>query len=151
MDRKEIDKAEILRLIKLIDYKKPKLFSEFDIFRVEPTLTMALGVTIALAIALLFSVAIFSLADITSNVIATVALILVLLSFLLKSGEELKVDYNYNKMIKNCGDCIPENERIILRALIKMKGKNPNAKLEDVYSLRPEMFVTDKLLEKLYE
>ena len=43
-----------------------------------------------------------------------------------------------------------EDEKPILKALIKLRSRNPEMDLERFYNMHPEMFKKEKLLEKLY-
>jgi hypothetical protein len=72
-----------------------------------------------------------------------------LFSLMYQFGEEYIVNINF-KRIKKMG-CVEKDEKPLLKALIKMKAKNPEFDLEHIYTMRKDMFTKEKLLEKLYE
>jgi hypothetical protein len=49
------------------------------------------------------------------------------------------------------GKPFTENQKLILKALIKIRGKHDKFALKDVYDKNKEMFTREKLIEKLYE
>ena len=44
-----------------------------------------------------------------------------------------------------------ENEKPLLKGLIKIKTKNYEFSLEQIYKINKEMFTNEKLIERLYE
>jgi hypothetical protein len=46
---------------------------------------------------------------------------------------------------------VKKNEKPLLKALIKIKAKNPEFDLEQTYNMNKPMFTKEKLLEKLFE
>jgi hypothetical protein len=46
---------------------------------------------------------------------------------------------------------VKKNEKPLLKALIKIKAKNPEFDLEQIYNMNKPMFTKEKLLEKLFE
>jgi hypothetical protein len=49
------------------------------------------------------------------------------------------------------GNKFEENRKILLKALIKIKAKNPEFDLQQIYNMNPSMFTKERLLERLYE
>ena len=68
-------------------------------------------------------------------------------SLLARFGEEHIVEVNF----KRFGKCVDKNKQPLLKALIKMKVKNQEFKLEQIYNMNESMFHKEKLLERLYE
>jgi hypothetical protein len=42
-----------------------------------------------------------------------------------------------------------DNDKLLLKALIKIKSKNEEFSLEQIYDMNPSMFTKEKLMEKL--
>ena len=84
-------------------------------------------------------------------VVATsfLALVIGFSSLVARFGEEHIVDVNFKRLARV--ERVEENERPLLKALIKMKIKHQEIDLEQIYNMNENMFTTEKLLEKLYE
>lgn len=78
-----------------------------------------------------------------------IAFSIALFSFMGRFGEEYLVGVNF----KRFGMCVDKDKKPILKALIKMKVKNPDFPLEQIYNMNKSksMFEKEKLLERLYE
>lgn len=75
------------------------------------------------------------------------AFVIASFSLLARFGEEHIVEVNF----KRFGKCVDKNKQPLLKALIKMKVKNQEFKLEQIYNMNESMFHKEKLLERLYE
>jgi uncharacterized protein YajQ (UPF0234 family) len=82
------------------------------------------------------------------------SVVLASFSILAKFAEETVVEANFKRMVKLCSDegkKLEENEKPLLKALIKTKVKHREFDLEQIYNMNPSMFTREKLLEILYE
>jgi hypothetical protein len=153
------EKDEILELIRWIDKQKCKLFKERDwlsgwwlgfvglVVILIPVLL--LGVVISY-IYLIYHV---SNIDVTlSFIVISLTLITLTVSYFSLVGQfrqENIVRANFGKALKLRQ--FNPNEKILLKALIKIKAKNPEFDLEEIYNKNNSMFTIEKLMEKLYE
>lgn len=90
-----------------------------------------------------------SLVDIIIVFFAGLAIILSLGQFVIESAKEDAIYANYKSALKKFKPS--ENEKPILKALIKMKPKHTKFTLAEIRTISPELFTKEKLLEKLYE
>jgi len=79
--------------------------------------------------------------------LAFLAIVFAFFSLMARFGDRNLVEVNFNR-IKGC---VEENEKPLLKALIKMKAKNQKFDLEEIYIQDPSIFKREKLLERLYE
>ena len=55
------------------------------------------------------------------------------------------------KNFKRLELCIEPEKKPLLKALLKMKGKNTKFDLEQIYKIHNEIFTKESLIETLYE
>ncbi|MCJ7430051.1 hypothetical protein MUO83_02390 [Candidatus Bathyarchaeota archaeon] len=140
-------KDEILELIRLVDRSKSKLFRPLDIYRGDAFFSF-----ISILI-LLFFIEIFLMfgdASATDKIVVALSFLAIaaaMFSLLGEAGEENIVRTNFNRLEK----CVEDNNKPLLKALIKTKAKNREFGLEQIYNMNPSMFTREKLLERLYE
>jgi hypothetical protein len=143
---KNLGEDEILKLIRLIDRNKNRMFKSFDAFRGLSVPFIALAMTYIL-------VWIF-LAFFPENLGIRLSIMLAFFSFVIGMlslfrpfmGENI-VDVNFRRLEK----CVEEDERPLLKGLIKIKAKNTEFDLEQIYKMNPSMFSRERLLEILYD
>lgn len=75
------------------------------------------------------------------------ALIIVFFDIFIHSFEEALIKRNYDRISEK----IENNQKPLVKALIKMKVKNYEISLEQIYTLNESMFTKEKLLEILYK
>jgi len=155
------EKDEILELIRWIDKQKCKLFKGKDILSgwwigliglvVILALVLFLGIVISY-VYLIYHVSDFNLT--LSFIAVSISLITLAISYFSlvgQFGQENIVRANFEKALTLRG--FSPNEEILLKALIKIKAKNPKFELEELYKKDKEntLFVRKKLLEILCE
>lgn len=142
----KITEEEILELIQLVDSNKSNMFKWFDPFR---------GVVIFPFLALLYFFGFIWLFMIfsTANEVYKITIASSFLAFMVgffslfaRFLEENVVDVNFKRFEKS----VEENEKPLLKALIKIKAKNREFDLEQIYKMNEAMFSKEKLLERLY-
>jgi hypothetical protein len=136
---------KILELIKLVDgeYQEKVL----DTFLHSP-FASTLGILLIMLI--LIDVYFLTINDVgkqLSIAIPFVALVVAFLGIFNHSFEETLIERNYDRIGKKTND----DQKPLLKELIKMKAKNKEFNLEQIYHMNEDMFTKDKLLEKLYE
>jgi len=151
---------EILELIRLIDRNKARLFHKYDLFcgylKYPFIMTFGLfalvwGYEFVLSILLAFQerIDIAVAASGITILLSLFAAITAVLSLFSSFFEENIVEVNYDRL-KNC---VKDENKPLLKALIKMKTRNREFNLEQVYNMNinHSLFKKEKLLEKLYE
>ncbi len=152
MSKNQSEDETILKLMKLIDNGKSILFKRFD--SIKGWFSFSLGCLICLLILndiilihdVLTSGNIPFISTMTIS-LSILAVFTAFISLLVRFKEENIVRVNYNRMKR----CVEENERPLLKALIKMKTVNIEFSLKQIYDMHPSMFKKEKLLERLYE
>lgn len=82
------------------------------------------------------------------------AVLIATLSLMVQFGKTTIIEVNFKRTAKlRCdkGKKLEENERPLLKALIKIKAENREFNLEQIYNINKPMFKKEKLLERLYE
>lgn len=155
------EKDEILELIRWIDKQKCKLFkgryilSGWWIGLIGLIVIMALVLFLGLVISyvyLIYHVSDFNLTLAFISVsISLITLAISYFSLIGQFGQENIVRANFEKALTLRR--FTSNEEILLKALIKIKAKNPKFELEELYKKDKEntLFVRKKLLEILCE
>ena len=90
--------------------------------------------------------------DVASDLSTVISLFVLLLAFLAvfeKEEERGLVNGNYKRLKRD--RIVNRNNDPLLKSLIIMKTKQPEASLEQIYSLNEELFNVEKLLERLYQ
>jgi hypothetical protein len=151
-------KDKILELIEWIDSHEKKLFGPFHFF-------ISLGGFFVLFLVIVFVVVEFvfsqtaSATDRISIALASAAVLIASVSIVIQTGERDIVDgcfYRALELRRTLGlREFDDTEKILLKALIKVRSKNDQLKLRLVYErnkkAKGDMFSEKKLLEKLYE
>jgi hypothetical protein len=145
MSEKE-PKGEILELIRLVDNQKGKLFRPTDfIYRWSSFLFILVVLYAFVEPILVFYTP--SPTDKAILVLSLFAVITALLSIIIPFAKETIV----LKSFKRLEMCVEENKKPLLKALIKIKSKNTEFSLEQIYNMNKDMFTIEKLMEKLYD
>lgn len=135
---------EILKLVQRVDSKFG--FHIYDIF-IHGSMAFPLDVLFVL----LIIVEIYLLSAPTKEQLAValpfIGIIIGFFALMFRSIEETVVDINFKRL----GMCVDKNKQPLLKALIKMKFKNPKFRLEQIYKMNKSMFSPEKLLKRLYE
>lgn len=142
----ESPEDQILSLIRLIDSEKDETFKYFDEFH---GIRFPLGAFL-LVFALVLFVTVFLAESVIQQItigVAFFAFMMGFFSFFSKFFEENKIDASFDRLKKYCD----EDEKPLLKALIKIKAKNKEFDLEQIYNMNPDMFTLEKILTKLYE
>jgi hypothetical protein len=151
---------EILELIQLVDgnrdAKGKPLFKETDIFGTSLRFIFALFV-LEIVIYVMFAYRIISFPDEVALSITLLAVLIASLSLIAQLAEVTRIDTRFERALplgttfnKN-HEPFTENQKLILKALIKIRSKNDKFALKDVYDKNKEMFTREKLMEKLYQ
>lgn len=137
----------IIRLIRLVDRNKANLFKTLDIFRGEWTFpfTALIGYLIVIEVFLFFGIA--STPEKITIAFSFLAFAIAYFSLMAHFGEENIINVNFKRL----ESCVEENDKPLLKALIKIKAKNREFDLEQIYSQNQSMFEREKLLEILYK
>lgn len=139
-------KDKILELIRWVDKQKGSLFKRFDAFHGLTVLLIVVGVWLfPVMILLLFGT--FSVVDKMIIGLSFVGVVVAFFALLAQFGRENMVTANYSKALKLRQ--FNPNEKILLKALIKIKAKNLEFELEELYNVGDTLFTKEKLLERL--
>jgi hypothetical protein len=153
-ESKKTDKEVIVDLIHLVDCHKKHLFKTYDVFR------GTLSITLISFIIVLFSIEVIAIidrllfgtmndVDIIIIALSLIAAFMAFFSFVAQIGERNMVDVRFERALKLKN--FTETEKPLLKALIKLRSRNPKTDLEQIYTMHPEMFTKEKLLERVYE
>jgi hypothetical protein len=152
-ENKSIDKSAIDDLIRFVDCKEFVLFRDFDVFRGVWTVSLA---SLVLIFVILFIVLVvegvirktMSLRDQITLALSTLAVFFAYFALTTKIREKYVLNIRFKRAIglKH----FTEDEKPILKALIKLRNRNSKTDLERISKLHPEMFTKEKLLEILY-
>jgi hypothetical protein len=142
---------EVLELIRLIDKRKSELFRTFDWLR-DSLVYSALFIVLVIAyFGILAFVMSFLIFEETSTIdkyvvlLSFVAFVIGFNSFLAEVNKVDRVGVNYRKLEKY----VKKDQKPLLKALIKIKAKNQEFDLEEIYNSNKPMFSPEKLMEKL--
>ena len=137
----------ILRLIRLVDCNEANLFKTFDIFRGELTFPFTAFILILILTEIFLFFGIASAYEKIVVALSFLAFAITYISLMAYFGEKSVVNINFKRL----EICVKENEKPLLKALIKMKAKNREFDLEEIYKQNPLMFEEKKILERLYK
>jgi hypothetical protein len=143
----KMSEKEILDLIQWIDKQKCKLFKRLDAFHGSAFLLIVMGIWLFLIETLLWSGSVSNV-DKTVIVLAFVGVVIALFTLLAQFGKERIVEANFEKALKLKTD-FNSNQKIFLKALIKIKAENPEFELEELYKKDNTLFTKEKLLQRL--
>lgn len=145
-------KDKILELIQWIDSHESELFRPSDFFS-------SWRRPLALLFVLLFGIAEimnFVTASATERISISLASVMVFMAFItivIQTSESNIVEGRFKKALKS--RTFDDKQKLLVKALIKMKSKNDQFKLGLIYernkAANGDMFTEKKLLEKLYE
>jgi hypothetical protein len=153
MSEKE-PKDEILELIRLVDRNRDEkgrlLFRSWDTFRGALGFALIAYAVIVVSVSLLVVVEgrLMSIVDTIVVILSLYTVILAFESFIAQLADRNKVEVRFQKALKLGFN---ENEKLILKALVKMRSKHDKFALRDVYEKNKDMFTKEKLLERLYD
>jgi hypothetical protein len=140
----------ILELIRLVD-SKYKMRQWYRI--ANPYFMMLIILMITLAVGRVYIEVYLGIPrDVASDLSTVISLFVLLLAFLAvfeKEEERGLVNGNYKRLKRD--RIVNRNNDPLLKSLIIMKTKQPEASLEQIYSLNEELFNVEKLLERLYQ
>lgn len=158
MSQPSDEENEILDLIKFVDDHKCELFKN-EVWHNWQLFLPIIGIFIIFATCLSILIADFVILKIAS--LDAVALVLSILavflsysSFVAQVAEKFIVNARFKRVFQLT--TFEKNEKgnteqIILKALIKIRSKNQEFALKDIYKKHKQMFTKEKLIEKLYE
>jgi hypothetical protein len=141
-------KNDILELIQLIDRYKCHLFKWYDVFLGMVPILFAILVSYIVIEPLLIFGAMPDIERILGG-LALIAVVIALFTLVIPFIKEDVVRVNFKRILKL--SCVEEDKKPLLKALIKIKAKNPEFDLEQIYNLNADIFIPKKLMEKLYE
>ena len=136
---------EILELITLVDEKYEE--KVLDTILHSPYFPMFVALVTIFVPVEIYLLAIQDLGKQLSIAIPFSALLVAFFALMTRSFIDVLIRRNYKRLSKS----VTENQKPLLKALIKMKAKNSKTKLEQIYNLNEPMFRKEKLLERLYE
>jgi len=137
----------IKNLIRLVDRNKSKLFRTLDIFRGEWAFPFATIISLLMLIEIFLYFGVASPTEKITIALTFLAFAIAYFSLMASFGDENIVKVNFKRL----ESCVEESEKPLLKALIKMKAKNREFDLEEIYNQSPPLFEREKLLESLYE
>jgi len=140
--------TEVLELIRWLDKQRCKLFKWYDVFLSYWSILLPL--IFLLVVVELFLLGNASDTDKFGVALSFSAFVVTIFAFMAQFGKKEIVKRNFNKVLKLKRD-FNTNQKILLKALIKIKAENPEFDLEETYNKNKSMFTPEKLMEKLYE
>jgi len=143
----ESHEQTIIRLIRFVDRNKPNMFKSLDVFRGDMAFSFATLVVILSITEIFLFFSTISGSEKITIALSFLAFAIAFFSFIAYVGEGNVVKVN----LKRFENCVEQNEKTLLKALIKMKVKNPKIDLEEIYKMNKSLFSKEKLLERLYE
>jgi hypothetical protein len=152
-ETKKIDNNAIVELIRLVDKNKFELFKYFDVFRGDWGIMLTSLVITAILIFIFVYVVgvVLRILSFTDQLVLTLyplTLFFAFFSLTTRIQEKHVMDIRFKRALGL--KQFSEDEKPFLKALIKLRSRNPEMDLERIYNLHPEMFTQEKLLEKLY-
>jgi hypothetical protein len=148
---------EILELIGLVDGNKDgkgkPLFRRRDIFGSSfGSAVFIIGALLGLEIffGVLYDIGKISLVDLMALDFSFVAVLLTFLSIVVQLVENSVLEVRFKKAL-GLRTSFTENQKLILKALIKIRSEHEKFALKDVYDKNKEMFTEKRLMEKLYD
>jgi hypothetical protein len=142
------EKDEILELIQVIDRYKGHLFKWYDAFLSMIPILFAILVSYAVIEPVLIFGTMSNIERI-SGALALIAVVVALFALVTPFVKEDVVRINFKRILKLSS--IEEDKRPLLKALIKIKAKNREFELEELYKEGKAIFAKEKLLERLCE
>jgi hypothetical protein len=146
--RKENEKENILETIRWIDKQKCRLFKPLDILNGWAGFTI---IMLGIMYVFLFYFNLTGNASFSDKIIIFLAfgsLAIPVIAFIAQFGRERLVEVNYRKALGLKKD-FTANQKILLKALIKIKAENPEFELEELYNIDSTMFTEKKLLQRM--
>jgi hypothetical protein len=150
-------KTEILELIRLVDCNKDRIFRWGDVY-CENSFFAAVASFLGLTFFVYFFL---SLPDATGTeklalIVAFTALAVSFFSFLERLREDVLVRVRLKRTVEICETEKFEHQRLendkpLLKVLIKIRAKNTEFDLKQIYEFNKDMFTPEKLMERLCE
>jgi hypothetical protein len=157
----ENQKKKILSLIQKVDeeYKTNPIYSSLSFELGGPFLFVML-----LYVLIIFSIGQVGIITIISLLISFFAVMFALIALLDRKRDKIQEERNYNLIVRNYGKHGLKglvylgwdtyrgkkvNHDPLLKALVKIKTKNPELQLENLYSEQPSLFTEKRLIETL--
>lgn len=145
-------KDEILELIEWIDSHESNLFKPSDLF----SGWRGALVSVVVLLFIIAEIMNFITASATERIsigLASVAVFMAFISIVIQTGERSIVEGRFERALKLRK--FDDRQKLLVKALIKIKSKNGEFKLKIVYernkAVNGNMFTEKRLLEKLYE
>jgi len=140
---------EISELIQLIDDNSETLFRNGDFFK--GWIIVILGLFALMPLDYVgFSLNLIPYGEYIGGLLAILAVLMAVLSIVVQTAEERVLGTRFGRALK-LRTSFTENQKLILKALIKIRSKHPKFALKDAYNMDKETFTEKRLLEKLYE
>lgn len=144
---------EILKLVQLVDQNKSIIPKWFDPFRGKMLILLIAFIYafIVIYVSLIY-LTLLNFAVAVAGIIALAGLTISFFTGIKPLLEENIVQVCY-KRLETCHN-VKNPQKPLLKALIKMRIKNPEFDLEQIYNMNKvnkDMFTKEKLLERLYE
>jgi len=146
-EKLETSEESVLRLIELVD--KNFAWKWYDVFRFSPFAINLFFMTF-IALLLYFYLPLAPLSERITIILVFFGLILAFLQ-VVASMPKLFGFYIIDRNHKTISKCVNESERILLKALITMKYKQPGFLLAETYQRYKSLFEEETLVKNLYE
>jgi hypothetical protein len=145
---------EILELIQLIDDNSKSngepLFRKGDIFKGWIRIIIGLlAIFIVVACVNIFDPNLLPYGDYLVVLLSVFTVVVAIFSIIVQTAEGSILETRFDRALK-LKPSFTDNEKLILKALIKIRSKHQDFKLKDVYDKNKEMFTEKKLMEILY-
>ena len=140
------EEKEILGLIELVDKKYKR--SYWDVVQ-NPYFGTLLTVLLVMFAVEIYLLSARSLGEQLNIAIPAIALIIAFCAVFETKTSDVPIATNYKRLSKD--KIVNENNKPLLKALIKMKTKENKISLRQIYNMNKDMFTKEKLLETLYE
>jgi len=153
--------AEIFDLVQFVDRHKRDLFTtldKFDIWSAFLVLFVSAFIVYMAGVMIVYGATPESILSALSLGVASTALGIAAFSHLTPIFERNEVRNNYERIVGFAEKEKPDHQRLenkkrllFLKALIKIKAKNPKFDLERIYEFNKDMFTKERLMERLCE
>lgn len=149
----EIGDNNIFTLVKFVDDHQTIIFQDYDMVRGTQFLVFIIVTGIAFATIFGFAIASFTVSflEIAVGGLTLLAVMFAYYSFIAQIGKKNQLEVRYQRFIQNFGESkFNEESKIIIKALIKLRSEHKEFSLTALYGMHSQMFIKEKLLEKLY-
>lgn len=147
---------EILELIRLVDRNKDikgrSLFREMDELGRGSARNIIGLICIEFSIWVVYFLRQISFAEWIAFTFAFLAIVIAYLSLMMQVAEKEAVEIRFKRAMEVLKRRrANENEKLILKALIKIRSRHKDFALMEVYEKNKDMFTEKKLMEELYD